>query len=81
MPPFAVTVVVLPLAKAPPVGPEAIEILTGSELSAVSMLPNWSNNSTCTAGTMAMPAVVLLGCTMVLLAVYNRFAGLDRLWG
>ncbi len=26
-------------------------------------------------------AVVLLGCTLVLLAVYNRFAGLDRLWG
>jgi putative spermidine/putrescine transport system permease protein len=26
-------------------------------------------------------AVVLLACTMVLLAVYNRFAGLDRLWG
>ena len=25
-------------------------------------------------------AVVLLGCTLVLLAVYNRFAGLDRLW-
>lgn len=26
-------------------------------------------------------AVVLLCCTLVLLAVYNRFAGLDRLWG
>jgi putative spermidine/putrescine transport system permease protein len=26
-------------------------------------------------------AVVLLGCTLALLAVYNRFAGLDRLWG
>jgi putative spermidine/putrescine transport system permease protein len=26
-------------------------------------------------------AVVLLSCTLVLLAVYNRFAGLDRLWG
>ena len=26
-------------------------------------------------------AVVLLACTLVLLAVYNRFAGLDRLWG
>jgi putative spermidine/putrescine transport system permease protein len=26
-------------------------------------------------------AVVLLGCTLVLLAIYNRFAGLDRLWG
>ena len=26
-------------------------------------------------------AVVLLGCTLGLLAVYNRFAGLDRLWG
>jgi ABC-type spermidine/putrescine transport system permease subunit I len=26
-------------------------------------------------------AVVLLCCTMVLLAIYNRFAGLDRLWG
>lgn len=26
-------------------------------------------------------AVVLLACTFVLLAVYNRFAGLDRLWG
>src|SRR5215471_9531360 len=26
-------------------------------------------------------AVVLLACTLVLLGVYNRFAGLDRLWG
>jgi putative spermidine/putrescine transport system permease protein len=26
-------------------------------------------------------AVVLLACTLALLAVYNRFAGLDRLWG
>jgi putative spermidine/putrescine transport system permease protein len=26
-------------------------------------------------------AVVLLGCTLVLLALYNRVAGLDRLWG
>jgi len=26
-------------------------------------------------------AVVLLGFTLVLLAIYNRFAGLDRLWG
>ena len=26
-------------------------------------------------------AVVLLACTLVLLLVYNRFAGLDRLWG
>jgi putative spermidine/putrescine transport system permease protein len=26
-------------------------------------------------------AVVLLASTLVLLAVYNRFAGLDRLWG
>ena len=26
-------------------------------------------------------AVVLLACTLVLLAVYNLFAGLDRLWG
>jgi putative spermidine/putrescine transport system permease protein len=26
-------------------------------------------------------AVLLLCCTLVLLAVYNRFAGLDRLWG
>jgi putative spermidine/putrescine transport system permease protein len=26
-------------------------------------------------------AVVLLACTLVLLGLYNRFAGLDRLWG
>jgi putative spermidine/putrescine transport system permease protein len=26
-------------------------------------------------------AVVLLASTLVLLGVYNRFAGLDRLWG
>jgi putative spermidine/putrescine transport system permease protein len=26
-------------------------------------------------------AVVLLACTLVLLGIYNRFAGLDRLWG
>jgi putative spermidine/putrescine transport system permease protein len=26
-------------------------------------------------------AVVLLACTLILLGVYNRFAGLDRLWG
>lgn len=26
-------------------------------------------------------AVVLLACTLFLLAIYNRFAGLDRLWG
>jgi putative spermidine/putrescine transport system permease protein len=26
-------------------------------------------------------AVVLLACTLGLLAIYNRFAGLDRLWG
>jgi putative spermidine/putrescine transport system permease protein len=26
-------------------------------------------------------AVVLLACTLVLLLLYNRFAGLDRLWG
>src|SRR5689334_5341358 len=26
-------------------------------------------------------AVVLLFCTLALLAIYNRFAGLDRLWG
>jgi len=26
-------------------------------------------------------AVVLLGCTLVLLLIYNRLAGLDRLWG
>ena len=26
-------------------------------------------------------AVVLLACTLVLLFIYNRFAGLDRLWG
>ncbi len=26
-------------------------------------------------------AVVLLVCTLALLAIYNRFAGLDRLWG
>jgi putative spermidine/putrescine transport system permease protein len=26
-------------------------------------------------------AVVLLACTLVLLLIYNRFAGLDRLWG
>ena len=26
-------------------------------------------------------AVVLLACTLFLLALYNRFAGLDRLWG
>ena len=26
-------------------------------------------------------AVVLLACTLVLLVIYNRFAGLDRLWG
>jgi putative spermidine/putrescine transport system permease protein len=26
-------------------------------------------------------AVVLLASTLVLLAIYNRFAGLDRLWG
>jgi len=26
-------------------------------------------------------ATVLLAMTLVLLAIYNRFAGLDRLWG
>jgi ABC-type spermidine/putrescine transport system permease subunit I len=26
-------------------------------------------------------AVVLLASTLVLLGIYNRFAGLDRLWG
>jgi putative spermidine/putrescine transport system permease protein len=26
-------------------------------------------------------AVVLLTSTLVLLGIYNRFAGLDRLWG
>ncbi len=26
-------------------------------------------------------AIVLLACTLFLLAIYNRFAGLDRLWG
>jgi putative spermidine/putrescine transport system permease protein len=26
-------------------------------------------------------AVVLLACTLILLGIYNRFAGLDRLWG
>jgi putative spermidine/putrescine transport system permease protein len=26
-------------------------------------------------------AVVLLAVTVILLAIYNRFAGLDRLWG
>jgi putative spermidine/putrescine transport system permease protein len=26
-------------------------------------------------------AVVLLACTLLLLGIYNRFAGLDRLWG
>jgi putative spermidine/putrescine transport system permease protein len=26
-------------------------------------------------------AVILLACTLFLLALYNRFAGLDRLWG
>jgi len=26
-------------------------------------------------------AVVLLAATLILLGVYNRFVGLDRLWG
>ena len=37
--------------------------VTVSVLSLVTRLPNWSSILTVTAGVMAAPAVVLLGCT------------------
>ena len=60
-PPLTVTVVVLPAAKPP--GPLATASVTWSLLSLVARLPKWSKTLTVTAGLMATPATVVLGCT------------------
>ena len=57
---LAVTVVVLLPEKLP--GPPATPTVTVSVLSVEIRLPNWSSIWTVTAGAMADPAVVLLGC-------------------
>src|SRR5258708_6806198 len=56
-PPLGLTLMVLPPLKVP--GPVA---LTVTAVALVARLPNWSRTCTVTAGLMAKPAVVLVGC-------------------
>ena len=57
--PFTAATVVVPLS-VPPLGFVPMEIVTFAV--DVVGLPNWSRIATVTAGEMAWPAVVLVGC-------------------